>query len=155
MSVSRLLRLFDIKLFFMGSSSGNSRIACCVLASLSALVTPSRRRVVCTYPKGTDSLCSSEASLYSTPKGNASTTYGTLYGDINDTKHYMRHHNLASGLAHTGATSSDAMTVTACSVEVSAGGTDPARIQRSFYEWHRTDAFTKLKYPSFKLYSCF
>jgi hypothetical protein len=44
--------------------------------------------------------------------------YSTFFGSIEDKKHHMRHQKLASGLAHIGATSSDAKTVTACSVEV-------------------------------------
>jgi hypothetical protein len=41
--------------------------------------------------------------------------YDTFFGNK---KHHMRHQKLASGLALIGATSPDAKTVTACSVEV-------------------------------------
>jgi hypothetical protein len=46
-------------------------------------------------------------------------SYETFYGDYKeDQKHHMRHKKLASGLALINATSPDAKTVTACSVEV-------------------------------------
>ena len=44
--------------------------------------------------------------------------YNTFYGNHDDKKVCMRHQKLASGLALIGASSPDAKTVTACSVEV-------------------------------------
>ena len=58
--------------------------------------------------------------------------YNTFYGDHDDKKVCMRHQKLASGLALIGASSPDAKTVTACSVEVtySEGSNDPEVVLR-------------------------